>query len=60
MCPGILLYDPETVWNLVGLTLDRFTFNREVQDAGLLELKEEIVDTLHNRADWLWGPDAAF
>ena len=60
MCPGILLYDPETVWDLVGLMLDSFTFNREVQDVGNLELKEEIVRRLHQHADWLWSPDAAF
>ena len=60
MAPGILLYDPEIVWDLVGLVLDRFTFNGEVQDVGPLELKEEIVRRLHQHVDWLWSPDAAF
>ena len=27
MCPGILLYDPEPVRQLVEFTLDKFTFN---------------------------------
>lgn len=60
MCPGILLYHPETVWDLVGLMLDRYTFNGEVQDVGPLELKEEIVRRLHQHVDWLRSPDAAF
>ena len=38
-------------------TLDRFTFNREVQDVGLPELKEETVNTLHEYADFLWDPE---
>ena len=50
---GILLYDPEILRQLVEFTLDRFTFNGEVQDVGLLELKEEIVNTLHEHADFL-------
>ena len=53
MYPGILLYDPETVRQLVEFTLDRFTFNGQVQNLGLPELKEEIVHTLHEHADFL-------
>ena len=53
MAPGRLLYDPETLRQLVEFTLDRFTFNGKVQDVGLLELKEEIVNTLHEHADFL-------
>ena len=52
MAPGILLYDPEILQQLVEFTLDRFTFNGEVQNVGLLELKEEIVNTLHEHADF--------
>ena len=51
MYPGILLYDPKIVRQLVELTLDGFTFNGQVQDVGLPELKEEIVRTLPERAD---------
>jgi len=47
MASGLPLYDLETVRELVGLILDRFTFNGEVQDAGLPELKEEIVRRLY-------------
>ena len=53
MAPGILFYDPEILRQLVEFTLDRFNFNREVQDVGLLELKEEIVNTPHEHADFL-------
>ena len=53
MAPGLLLYDLETLRNLVGLILDRFTFNREVQNVGLPELKKEIVYTLHEYANFL-------
>ena len=52
--PGILLYDPETVRQLVEFTLDRFTFNGQVQNLGLPELKEEIVHTLHEIPKFLW------
>ena len=48
MASGLPLYDLETVRELVGLILDRFTFNGEVQDAGLPELKEEIVRRLYD------------
>ena len=57
MYPGMLLYDPETVRQLVEFTLDRFTFNGQVQDIGLPELKGEIVQTLHEHADFLWDPE---
>ena len=57
MYPGILLYDPAILRQLVEFTLDRFTFNRELQDVGIPELKEEIVNTLHEHADFLWDPE---
>ena len=57
MCPGILLFDPEILQQLVGFTLDRLTFNGELQDVGIPELKEEIVNTLHEHADFLWDPE---
>ena len=56
MYPGTLLYDPETVRQLVEFTLDKFTFNGQVQDLGLPELKEETVHTLHEHADFLGDP----
>ena len=57
MCPGILLYDPETVRQLVEFNLDRLTFNGQVQDIGLPELKEEIVLMLHEHPDFLRNPE---
>ena len=57
MAPGILLYDPAILWQLVEFTLDRFTFNGKVQDVWLPELKEGIVSTLHEHADFLWDPE---
>ena len=51
MAPGILLYDPAILRQLVEFTLDRFTFNGEVQDVGPLELKKEIVRRLHQHVD---------
>ena len=57
LLPGILLYDPETVRQLVEFTLDRFTFNGQVQNLGLPELKEEIVLMLHEHPDFLRNPE---
>ena len=42
---------------LVEFTLDRLTFNGQVQDSGLPELKEEIVHTLHEHANFLRDPE---
>ena len=53
MCPGILLYDPKTVRQLVEFNLDRFTFDGQVQNIRLPELKEKIVHALHEHVDIL-------
>ena len=54
MAPALLLYDPEILRQLVEFTLDRFTFNGEVQDVGLPELKEEIINTLHEHTNFFY------
>ena len=42
MCPGIPLYDLETVPLLVEFTLDGIMLNGQVQDLGFFELKYEM------------------
>ena len=42
MAPSLLLYDLETLRNLVGLILDRFTFNRKCRMLGSPNLKRRL------------------
>ena len=57
MCPGLFMYGPEIITQLVGFTLDNFTeLGQVLTNVGPSALKEEIVKRLEEHIEFLEDP----
>ena len=57
MCPGLFMYDPEIITQLVGFTLDNFTeLGQVLTNVGPSALKEEIVKRLEEHIEFWKTP----
>ncbi len=58
VCPGLLMYDPEIITQLVGFTLDNFTeLGQVLTNVKPSALKEEIVKRLEDPIGFLENPE---